>query len=352
MTIFLYILLLIAGMILVIYGGDLFVDSSIVIAKKTKIPTIIIGATIVAVATTLPELIVSVISSARGSFELAVGNAVGSVICNTALISGLSIAIIPSVLQEKTSQIKYYLLLFSGFLLLAFGFSLTGDYKISFWEALIYLVLFVVYMVINVLDAKKQMTINNQTNVEIKSKNKDNNIEKPIDSENASLKIGNKNVKTSSTIIIFIISAGMIALGAWLLVESATYLATAIGISESFIGLTIVAIGTSLPELITTITSIRKKNAALGYGNIIGANILNIALIMGVSGTIAGSGGLPITKYTYLVSIPVAIVMLLIFIIPMLFKNKTYRWQGILLLGTYVAYIAFLTIMTILNIPV
>ena len=144
----------------------------------------------------------------------------------------------------------------------------------------------------------------------------------------------------------------MIALGAYSLVESAKYISSAIGISEALVGLTIVAIGTSLPELITTITSIKKKNSELGYGNIIGANIINLTLLMGTSGLVSGVNGLPISFWTYCVSIPLTCILSLLFVLPLMFKNRSYRWQGITLLIVYGLYLAFLISMTLCGITI
>lgn len=371
------IIVFILALILVIYGGDMFVDSSIVIAKRFKIPTIIIGATIVSIATTLPELIVSTISAIQGSYDLAVGNAVGSIICNTALIGGLSMAIIPSAIKEKTSKTKYLLLIFASFLLLVCGFGANTSFNISWIESLIFLILFVFYMLVNVYDAMCQMTGKRGLTAIIRKKQKENEklenltVLESVDTNKIGLdnpdtteiiieqkdnkveaKAEEKFPKLYITLLFFIMGAGMIALGAFALVESAKYICSAIGISEALIGLTIVAVGTSLPELITTITSIRKKNSELGYGNIIGANIINLSLLMGTSGLVSGANGLPISFWTYAVSIPLVCVISLLFVLPLMLKNKSYRWQGIVLLIIYTIYLAFLIAMTLCGITI
>ena len=371
------IIVFILALILVIYGGDMFVDSSIVIAKRFKIPTIIIGATIVSIATTLPELIVSTISAAQGAYDLAVGNAVGSIICNTALIGGLSMAVMPSIMKEKTSSTKYLLLITSCFLLLLCGFGTNTTFNISWIEALIFEVLFVIYMLFNVYDAMCQMTGKKGLQAIIRKKQKENEqlenltvlqnvdtqdigVENPGETkiklekqeEKIVVKTEEKFPKLYITLLFFILGAGMIALGAFALVESAKYISATIGISEALIGLTIVAVGTSLPELITTITSIKKKNSELGYGNIIGANIINLTLLIGTSGLVSGSSGLPISFWTYAVSIPLVCALSLIFVLPLMFKNRSYRTQGIILLTIYALYMAFLITMTLCGITI
>jgi len=371
------IIVFILALILVIYGGDMFVDSSIVIAKRFKIPTIIIGATIVSIATTLPELIVSTISAAQGSYDLAVGNAVGSIICNTALIGGLSMALMPSVMKEKTSSTKFLILILSSFLLLLCGFGTNSTFNISWIEALIFEVLFVIYMLFNVYDALCQMTGKRGLQAIIRKKQKEHDqleeltVLENVDTQEIGVedksateikieKVDNKvTVKTEEkfpklyiTLLFFILGAGMIALGAFALVESAKYISATIGISEALIGLTIVAVGTSLPELITTITSIRKKNSELGYGNIVGANIINLTLLIGTSGIVSGANGLPISFWTYAVSIPLVCALSLIFVLPLMFKNRSYRTQGIVLLAIYTLYLAFLITMTFCGVTI
>ncbi len=340
MALYISIPLFIVSLILVIKGGDIFVDSATKIATKTKIPSIIIGATIVSIATTLPELIVSVLASSQGSFDLAIGNAIGSIICNTSLVCAISLAFAPIILSKKSSPIKSYLLLFAILLtgILSIGIE-NGEVagSINIFEGALLLILFVVFMATNLSEAKNEL----KELKELKSKVTNQAPEETI-----------INDKMSKLILLFILGAGMVAAGAFGLVESAKAIATTMHISEAVIGLTIVAIGTSLPELVTTITSLRKKNNSLGYGNIIGANILNITLIMGTSACISGTNGLPINFWTLIVSIPVALIANIIFLIPMITKQRTYRWQGVSLLCLYALYIAFLIIMTIKGIAI
>ncbi len=348
MALYISIPIFIVALIFVIKGGDIFVDSSIKIATKSKIPPIIVGATIVSIATTLPELIVSIIASAQGSFDLAVGNAIGSVICNTALVCAISLAFAPIIIKNKTSSFKSYLLIFTLALMAVFCVGIENGQvngQVNMFEGIIFLILCGVFMYSNITDAKK----------EIKDKiYYENDYEKHHTLEENVKEEEKNTIKDSYTklILIFIIGAAMVALGAYGLVESATAIAKSLNISEAVIGLTIVAIGTSLPELVTTITSLRKKNSTLGYGNIIGANILNITLIIGLSSCVSGVNGLPITFWTLVVSLPVAFVTSCIFIIPMSIKQRTYRWQGISLLAIYILYIAFLVIMTINGVTV
>ena len=324
---FLSVILLAIGITLLIIGGNWFVSSAIDFGKKTKIPSIIVGATIVSIATTLPELLVSTISAAKGSFGLSIGNATGSVICNTALIAGLSMAFMPTIIKGKDNPLKYGILIFSTILLFAFGISFTGDYVITWQEACILLATFVLFMLVNIVEAKN---ITKQNAV-------------AIDQEEPNA----QSLKWWKIIAFFLLGAVGVAGGAILTVNNAESIAKAIGISDTFIGLTIAAIGTSLPELVSTIVSIKKKNSEIGYGNIIGANILNITLVAGLSGVISGSSGLNISTLTFAISLPFVIVISLIFLLPIMTQKRTYRWQGITLLSLYATYMIYLVLATI-----
>ena len=351
MQIFLNILLLVLGIVVVIYGGDIFVNASIRIGQKLKIPHIIIGATIVSLATTLPEFIVSTISASQGAYGLAVGNSIGSVICNTALICGLSLAIVPSVVKEK-GIMKYLILLVAVIML--FLFSINKNVSVA--ESIVLFASFIVFIAINVVEAVKKT----KQEQEIKIKSNDDqkiNIEKKNDQDknNDSKQETEEELKPQNiwfTVLLFIIGAGMIAGGAWSMVQGSTFLCSAIGISDALIGLTVCAVGTSLPELITTITAIKKKTASLGYGNIIGANILNITLITSCCGFIAGKNGLTLTNQNFIIDFPIAILVSILFVLPLIFKNKTYRWQGVTLLSIYAVYIIGSILLEVLKVQI
>lgn len=327
------VFLLALGITFLIVGGNWFVSSAIDFGKKTKIPSIIVGATIVSIATTLPELFVSTISAARGSFGLSIGNAAGSVICNTALIAGLSMAFMPTIIKEKDSPIKYWILIASSILLFVFAISLNGNFAIEWYEALIFIAIFALFMTINIVEAKNTMKTMRLESLSVKKKK--------AEEENT------ENIKWWKIIVFFMLGAGGVAGGAILTVNNAEAIAKALGISDTFIGLTVAAIGTSLPELVSTIVSIKKKNSEIGYGNIIGANILNITLIVGLSGLISGGVGLTVSTLTFAVSLPFIIFITAIFLLPIIFKQKTYRWQGITLLVLYFAYMTYLIVATL-----
>ena len=309
MEIFLAVIILIISFILLIWGGDKFVNASISLARKFKIPPAIIGATITSIGTTLPELLVTIFASTGESANLAVGNALGSIAFNGALIGGI-LLIFSIISLKETGKSSAILLIFSIILTLIMSF----DFKIEIWECLILVGLFVIYMILNYLKAIK--ISQQQTESQ-------------------------KSVKLSKLVLMFIISATAIGVGAYFLVDKAKFLAGAIGMSETLIGLTIVAIGTSLPELITTINSLRKKESGLGLGNIIGSNIINCTLLMSLSG-ILGGVGLPVDIQTLSITLPIAIAITIILLLPTIIKGKTSKWQGFCLVGLYSLYYIYL----------
>ena len=316
MQIAIAVVLLLVSLILVIKGGDVFVDSSTDLAKRMKIPQIVFGATFVSLATTLAELLVAIISSVDGTTGLAVGNAVGSALCNLGLVCGISFLFKPSTLK-KSGMLKYYLLLAVSIFVFVIGFF----FKITAWQGIVLLCLTVLFFVVNVIDAKTYAKLYPQKEQTTKS-------QKPL----------------WLTIVLFIGGAAAIGGGAYLLVDKVEYLAKVIGVSEQFVGLTIVAIGTSLPELVTIISSIKNDNPNLAIGNIIGSNILNLTLILGISRVIAWDSFMPITKETAYILLPVMLLLTNVMILPIFFKHKTYRWQGVVLISVYVLYIAWLVL--------
>ena len=294
---------------LIVKGGDFFVESSIAIAKKTKIPSVIIGATLVSVATTLPELLVTTIASAKGSFDLAVGNAVGTIICNAALILGIGFILIPGNTDKKQYSKKIGYLVFVNFILFVFALN----YNIAWWEALILFLIFCGFFAMNIFEAKTNLNPTPNTKEE--------------------------SFVLWKILLMFVIGAFGIGVGAYLLVEYGSMLASILGVSEYIIGIVFVALGTSLPELVTCLQSIKKKNSGLTIGNIIGANIINCSLLIGISGLFSGQNGLSLSAKTLWFSLPIMIFSTFIIALPIVFKGKTYRIQGILLLTLYISYI-------------
>ena len=315
------IILLAVGFVLLIKGGDWFVDGATGIARRFHLPEILIGATVVSIGTTLPEVMVSAGAALQGSGAIAYGNAIGSIICNTSLIAALTIAIKPGRADRKSMvlPVSFFFVSAAIYCLAAYVFG-----KFSLTMGIVLLSVFVIYMTSTVL----RMT---------KSKEAITTMAEEHEEE-----IQGTLLKD---ILLLVIGAAVIAVGADLLVDNATLIAEKCGVSEKVIGLTIVALGTSLPELVTAITSLLKGHGALSLGNIIGANLFNLVLVSGaaitlnpfdvpVAGTIRGINS------SLVLDIPVMLVVMLVLTVTTLIKQKLSRWQGILLLGIYAAFCA------------
>lgn len=325
MEIFLTILLFIIGLVLIIKGGDFFVDSAAWIAKKSGIPQFIIGATIVSIATTLPELVASIVGTVEGSLGLAVGNAIGSVTANTGLIMAISLIFMPVVIDRKQYGFKMILLL--SITLILGLFLLDGHLNIL--EGILCLVLTITFFVENVMMAKKSIKFDLETNIKRDKEEEEEEIKKTSTTK--------KEIVIN--ILKFVLGFLGIFVGARLLVSEGTEIAKLIGISDEIIGLTLVAIGTSLPELVTTITALVKKQSSLSVGNIVGANIIDMSLILPICAFISG-GKLELeSMQTVYMDIPISLTIMMIAFIPTLISKRFARWQGITMLIIYIAYL-------------
>ena len=305
------ILLFVVGLVLIIKGGDWFVDSAVFIANLTGIPKFIIGATIVSVATTLPELTVSVTGVIDGELDLAVGNAVGSVTANIGLIMGISLVCMPAVIKRSQFWLKGTLMSAAALLL----WVLCKDGTLHMLPSFALFVLLAVYVWDNIRDAKNDVGSDEREIVDKKDLPKQ--------------------------IVMFIIGIAAIVGGSKLLIEYGSEIALLLGVPSAIIGVTMVAIGTSLPELITTLTAIRKKESSMSIGNIIGANIIDLALILPIC-SVVSDGKLTIAEQSYALDMPMCFGMTLIAVLPPLIKGKLYRWQGILMLALYAVYVVIL----------
>lgn len=310
------VLLFIVGLFCLIKGGDWFVDGSTGIARRFHLPELLIGATVVSIGTTLPEVMVSTTSALTGHGEIAYGNAIGSVICNTALIAAITIAVRPGNINKKTLRTPV-LFFFTASLIYA-GMAYIFGY-FSRGVGFLMLAIFVIYMITTV----RQMKNNPSDEEETGEKGKEASVQKNI--------------------LLLIAGAALIAVGADLLVDNGTLIAQALGVPESVIALTFVALGTSLPELVTAITSLAKGHGALSLGNVIGANLFNLVLVSGVSVTLAPfsvprSAVLFGHNASLVFEIPVMFAVMLILTVPALMKGRLARAQGILLLGIYAAF--------------
>lgn len=313
---FVNVLLFIVGLALLIKGGDWFVDGATGIAKKFHLPDIIVGATVVSIGTTLPEVMVSTTGALQQQGAMAYGNAIGSIICNTALIAAISVTCTPGAVNTKTMKMPVIFFFSSAAIYCLAAYILGGFPR---WIGFVLLAVFVLYMILNVRHGFK---------------NPDE-----VDTEEEPAKVRPLWLE----IVFLVVGAALIALGANFLVDNGTEIAQRLGVPETVIALTFVALGTSLPELITTVTSIRKGHASLGIGNVIGANVFNLILVSGVSVTLAPFD-VPAGKMIFghnaslVLDMPLMVIVMLILTVPALITKKLSRWQGIALLSIYAAF--------------
>lgn len=309
-----------AGVILLIKGGDWFVDSAVGIAKRFKVPELIIGATVVSIGTTLPEVMVSVTAALNGNGAIAYGNAIGSIICNTALIAALTVAIRPAPVNRKTI-VTPVLFFFGSAAIYTVAAYLFGTF--DRWLGIVMLVVFGAYMVTTVYKGFKNPT-----------------VESTEEDGEADSKAGS----LIKNIVVLVISAVLIAVGADMLEASSVSLATMAGVPTEVVGVTVVALCTSLPELVTAVTALIKGYSALSLGNIIGANIFNLVLVSGAAVTISPftvPEGSKLFGYntSLIVEIPLMIAVMALLTLPTVFKEKLRRWQGISLMAIYAAFV-------------
>ena len=313
------VLLFVVGLLLLIKGGDWFVEGATGLAHRFHMPELLIGATVVSIGTTLPEVMVSAQAALAHNSGISYGNAIGSVICNTSLIAALTVAIRPSLVNKKTLRLPV-----AAFFLAAVFYAAIAYLEGAFsrWQGIVLLCGFVIYMIVTVLQMKKH----------------------PDEAEPEGE--APKERALWLELVLLLVGAAAIAVGANLLVNNGTKIAAALGVPDSVIGLTMVALGTSLPELVTAITALVKGHSALSLGNIIGANLFNLVLVSGTAITILPFA-VPAEKTivginaSWLVDLPVMFTVMLILCVPTLIRGKLARWQGILLLCMYTAFTAF-----------
>lgn len=325
------IIYFIIGLSFLIEGGNWFVDGATGLARRFKIPELLIGATVVSIGTTLPEVMVSATSAVAGHGEIAYGNAIGSIICNTALIAALTVTIRPSTVDRGSLRMPVWFF-FAAAAVYLFVAYIVGTYTRV--VGLILLALFAVYMVLSVKQAMKdeelQEFLSQGSNAHELQAEQLERVFEPLWKSLLSLVAG----------------AVLIAAGADLLVDNGIILARMFGVPESVIALTFVALGTSLPELVTAITSLVKGHGLLSLGNIIGANMFNLVLVSGISialnpfdlpaeKTLAGMNS------SLLVDVPVMMLVMLLLTVPAMLKGRLYRSQGIILLLIYAGFCAY-----------
>ena len=307
------VLLFAAGLVCIIKGGDLFVDAAGWIAEASGIPKFIIGATIVSFATTLPEMLVSVFAALEGNADIAVGNAVGSVTANTGLIMCLSLVCMTCLMKRRQFGVKACLLLAA--ILSLFGF--TRDGRLSVAEGLLVLVIFAGFLAESLISARR-----------------DQGTERKAEGERPA--VSGKTV--AGNIVKFVLGAAGIVLGAQLLIDNGSAIAALLGVPDAIVAATMIAVGTSLPELVTTLTAIRKRESSLSVGNIIGANIMDLTLILPLCSLILGKP-LPVQSQGMLLDIPACLIICAAVLVPALWKGKFQRWMGFLAGGLYIVYL-------------
>ncbi len=302
------VILFFAGLVLICLGGDRLVDAAVAIARKLGIPQIVVGATIVSLGTTLPEILVSTTAAFDGSAAIAAGNAFGSIICNTALIAGLTQTIRPSKKVEFSSLAWRSIFFFGALIVMNVVGYVTGAFGRPLGIGL--LLLFILYAYMNVIRSSSEGS------------------EEDGDEDYSA-------VSVPKQLLILVVCAAFLFVGANLLVDNGILIAEALGVPERVIAVTFIALGTSLPELMTSVMSLVKGYGNVGLGNVIGANLLNILLVIGIPSAIAG---IPLERSTVTVDMPLAALVMLVLLVPILIRKKSSRVQGIALLCIYAVY--------------
>ena len=308
------VLLFIVGLLFLIKGGDWFVDGASALARRFHLPELLIGATVVSIGTTLPEVMVSTMSALSGHGEIAYGNAIGSVICNAALIAAITIAVRPGKVDPKTLKmpVLFFFAAAAIYCVAAYGFG-----KFTRPMGFIMLATFVAYMAANIHQMKNAPAEEHEEEEE--------------------------TMPLPRMLMLLVLGAVLIAMGANLLVDNGTLIAQALGVPESVIALTFVALGTSLPELVTAITSLIKGHSDLSLGNVVGANVFNLVLVSGVSValapfTVPQSATIFGMNSSLVLEIPVMIAVMVLLTAPALVKGKPSRVQGVALLVIYAVF--------------
>ena len=308
------VLLFIVGLLFLIKGGDWFVDGASALARRFHLPELLIGATVVSIGTTLPEVMVSTMSALSGHGEIAYGNAIGSVICNAALIAAITIAVRPGKVDPKTLKmpVLFFFAAAAIYCVAAYGFG-----KFTRPMGFIMLAMFVAYIAANIRQMKNAPAEEHEEEEE--------------------------TMPLPRMLMLLVLGAVLIAIGANLLVDNGTLIAQALGVPESVIALTFVALGTSLPELVTAITSLIKGHSDLSLGNVVGANVFNLVLVSGVSValapfTVPQSATIFGMNSSLVLEIPVMIAVMVLLTAPALVKGKLSRVQGVALLVIYAVF--------------
>jgi cation:H+ antiporter len=314
MSVLLAVIIFVLGSTLTVKGSGIFIDAAGWVSDVTGISRVVIGATIVSLATTAPEYFVSLVATLKGYNDLAVGNAVGSLIANIGFVFALLAIFAPGKVADKLFGVKGLIMIGATVFLTAFCFN--GQVTVG--EGIVLLLVFTIFTFINIRFSKESENLR-----ELKKTNRRD---------------------ITSNVAKFIGGAAAIVFGSILIVDNAKIIAVALGASETLIGLTIVALGTSLPEAVTSVAAIVKKQNALSIGNIIGANILDATLILATGAFVSG-GNLLVAKSTITIALPVTLLLMLIAVLPTAIGKRIYRCQGILLVAVNITYLICVSIL-------
>ena len=371
------VLLFAVGLVLLIKGGDWFVDGATGLAERFRLPDIVVGATVVSIGTTLPEVMVSTTGALAGSGAMAYGNAIGSIICNTALIAAISITYNPGPVNVKSMKTPA-IFFFGSAALYCIASYVLGEFPR--WMGFVMLGVFLLYSFLTVRNGLKNPdTTDDEEEWDDTADPKDTwselvilgvcavligifsnwltgllmaalfgvyMITKARFVQRAKQAKGPVVKPLWDDLLLLAIGAAVIAVGADFLVEHGQIIAIGLGVPETVVALLFVALGTSLPELVTTITALKKGRASLGVGNVIGANVFNLVLVSGVAVSLAPFK-VPCENFllntglnmSLVLEIPVMLGVMALMVLPALLRKKLSRWQGIVLLGIYVAFV-------------
>ncbi|HMP83310.1 MAG TPA: calcium/sodium antiporter, partial [Verrucomicrobiota bacterium] len=321
------LLMLLGGLALIIKGGDFFVAAAIRLAEFLRMPRVVIGSTLVSLATTTPELVVSIMAGLRGEAGLAVGNAVGSCICNIGLIAGVTATIKQVEVHFRVLRVPLFVMFGVGIAL----FLMTLDLSLSRWQGGMLIACGLVYFI---WDFARHWSDRKPADLAEAA---------AIEKDRATARWAWVETKPG-TIVQFLVGAGIVVAGSKLLVDGAVGFAARLGVPSIIIGLTVVAVGTSLPELVTAVTSSRKSVSDLAVGNVIGANIANLTLIVGAAAVIQTVG---MDRLTQLFNFPALLAVMVVFAAMLWTDRRVTRREGVILLCVYAVYIVAVTVVTL-----
>ena len=307
-----FILCVLIAFCLILKGGDLLVESSIWLAEKAKIPSLVVGATVVAIATTFPEVSVAIFSGASGADGLALNTALGSMVCNFALVLGLSFLLVPSTISKSglLKKAAYFILALCILTLLSL------DQHLGVVDAIFLLAIFSLFILSNFLEARAA-----------------NDVAAKFDSSPSWFK----------TIFQFVISAFSIGFGASVLVSNIDTLSGLLGVSEGVLGVFVIAVGTNIPEFVTTMTAIRLKNSGIGIGNIFGASIIDATMLIAVTVFSGGQGGISIPIKLVALTVVTLLLITTTVVFPINKNERSSRLQGVVLVALFIIYSIILT---------